>query len=102
MIDEYLQNPQIALAILLLDIRRIPSEDDLLMYDYFKTTGIKTLIVLTKADKLSKNQILKQKKLIKQTLPTIETDFLITYSTQTKENQDKLWEILEKAVENNE
>jgi len=101
MIDEYLQNPQIVLGVLLLDIRRVPSNDDLLMFKYFKEMGIKTLLILTKADKLSKNQIVKQKKLIKQALPINENDFLITYSTQTKENQDEIWKFLEKAVDKN-
>lgn len=99
MIDEYLANSHIALGVLLLDIRRIPSEDDLLMYNYFKQVGFNTLIVLTKADKLSNNQKQKQIKLIKDKLQVGEN--MITYSTQTKENRDKIWELIQKAVENN-
>jgi GTP-binding protein len=99
MIDEYLANSHIALGVLLLDIRRIPNEDDLLMYNYFKQVGFNTLIVLTKADKLSSNQKQKQLKLIKEKLQVGE--HMITYSTQTKENRDKIWELIQKAVENN-
>ncbi|PKK95293.1 MAG: YihA family ribosome biogenesis GTP-binding protein [Tenericutes bacterium HGW-Tenericutes-5] len=99
MIDEYLANSHIALGVLLLDIRRIPNEDDLLMYNYFKQVGFNTLIVLTKADKLSSNQKQKQLKLIKEKLQIGE--HMITYSTQTKENRDKIWELIQKAVENN-
>lgn len=99
MIDEYLANSRIALGILLLDIRRIPNEDDLLMYNYFKEVGFNTLIILTKADKLSNNQRQKQIKLIKAKLD--ENIKIITYSTQTKENRDNIWDLIEKAVENN-
>jgi GTP-binding protein len=99
MIDEYLQNPKIKLAVLLLDIRRIPNEDDLLMYEYFTSRNLNTLIVLTKADKLSNNQKFKQKKLIKKALNLSDDANLITYSTQTKENHDLVWESIEKAVE---
>ena len=99
MIDEYLQNPKIRLAVLLLDIRRIPNEDDLLMYEYFTSRNLKTMIVLTKADKLSNNQKFKQKKLIKNALNLSDDSNLTTYSTQTKENHDLVWEYIEKAVE---
>lgn len=99
MIDEYLQNPKITLAVLLLDIRRIPNEDDLLMYEYFTSRNLSTLIVLTKADKLSNNQKFKQKSLIKKALNLSDDVNLITYSTQTKENHDLVWEFIEKAVE---
>ena len=101
MIDEYLQNPNIRLGVLLLDIRRVPNEDDLLMFDYFKAMGFSILIVLTKADKLSNNQKSKQTKLIKDALKFEIKENIITYSTKTKENRDLVWDYLEKAVEVN-
>lgn len=99
MIDEYLQNPLIKLGVLLLDIRRLPNDDDLLMYDYFKATGFKIMLILTKSDKLSNNQKINQTKMIKKVLKTNETDYILTYSTKTKENQTEVWNYLEKVVE---
>jgi GTP-binding protein len=99
MIDEYLQNPLIKLGVLLLDIRRLPNDDDLLMYDYFKAMGFKVMLVLTKSDKLSNNQKINQVKEIKKVLKTNEFDYIITYSTKTKENQTEVWNYLEKVVE---
>ncbi len=97
-IERYLQNKSITLAVLLLDIRRIPNEDDLLMYNYFKELGFETLIVLTKADKLSNNkkfnQIQKIKKIIKPRVP----DKLITFSSITKENREEIWTVLEEHI----
>jgi GTP-binding protein len=99
MIDEYLTHPKIKIAVLLLDIRRIPNQDDLLMYQYFRSINTKTLIILTKADKLSNNQRAKQINLIKKTLPNITNEEIITYSIKTRENQDKIWSVLETSLE---
>ncbi len=98
MIEEYLQNPAISLAVLLLDIRRIPNQDDLLMYHYFKAMNINTLIVLTKSDKLSNNQKYSQVKKIKNQLNLAVSDQILTYSIKTKEHHDEVWSELEKAV----
>lgn len=99
MIDEYLQSPNIKLAVLLLDIRRTPNEDDLLMYQYFKAMNLNIFIVLTKADKLSNNQKVKQARMIKQTLKDDTVSNILTYSVKTKENHEEIWKYLEKAVE---
>lgn len=99
MIDEYLTHPKIKIAVLLLDIRRIPNQDDLLMYQYFRSINTKTLIILTKADKLSNNQRAKQINLIKKSLPNITNEEIITYSIKTRENQDKIWSVLETSLE---
>ncbi|MDY0023877.1 MAG: ribosome biogenesis GTP-binding protein YihA/YsxC [Candidatus Izemoplasmatales bacterium] len=93
MIDEYLTSPLIKLGVLLLDIRRTPNEDDLLMYNYFISNSYKTAIILTKADKLSNNQKIKQIKLIKETLKIKNSD-IFTYSIKTKENHDIIWDFI--------
>jgi GTP-binding protein len=97
MIDEYLRAQIASLAILLLDIRRKPSEDDLLMFDFFKSFGYDVLVVLTKSDKLSNNQINKQKRIIKDVL-NIDKDKMIEYSIKTKVNHDLIWDIIEGYV----
>jgi GTP-binding protein len=97
MIDEYLRAQIASLAILLLDIRRKPSEDDLLMFDFFKSFGYDVLVVLTKSDKLSNNQINKQKRIIKDVL-NIDKDKMIEYSIKTKVNHDLIWDIIEDYV----
>lgn len=101
MIEEYLQSPLISLAVLLLDIRRVPNQDDLLMFNYFQSMGIKTLIVLTKTDKLSNNQRHVQIKKIKKELRSFESDKIFAYSTKTKENHDEIWDEIMKAVIDN-
>jgi len=98
MIDEYLKSQIASLAILLLDIRRVPSEDDLLMYDFFKSFGYPVLIVLTKSDKLSNNQMNKQIKIIKESIQLHDDDVIMPYSIQSKINHDQIWEIIASYV----
>jgi GTP-binding protein len=98
MIDAYLKSKKASLAVLLLDIRRKPTEDDLLMYEFFKSFDYPVLLVLTKADKLSNNQIYKQKRVIKKELNIDETDRMIEYSIHSKVNHDDIWSIIENYV----
>ena len=98
MIDQYLSQGHIALAVLLLDIRRTPNEDDHLMFDYFRAHGFSVLCVLTKADKLSNNQIAKQKKIIKSAFDNDEGIQLVTFSAKTLLNREHLWEIIDQHV----
>ncbi len=95
MIDQYLTSQEITLAVLLLDIRRTPNSDDLLMYEYFKTAGVEILIVLTKADKLSNNQKFNQKKAIEKVLKPRPMDTFITFSAETMEHRDEIWDYFE-------
>lgn len=69
MMETYLMNRKnLKLAILLLDLRRIPNNDDYLMFKFLQDRDINTLIVTTKLDKLKKNDIKKQELIIYQTL----------------------------------
>lgn len=94
MIETYLQTPQISMTVLLLDIRRIPNDDDILMYDYFKSMNSETLIVLTKADKLSNNKRINQINKIKEKLQADPNDLIIPISSVTKYGIKKVWEAI--------
>ncbi len=54
--EDYLNTAPINLALLLLDVRRNPSDLDIQMYDWLVGQAIPTLLVLTKVDKVSKNE----------------------------------------------
>ena len=47
-----------------MDIRHAPSKQDVEMYEYLRHYGLDGLVVATKADKISRNQMAKQMKLI--------------------------------------
>ena len=69
MIDEYFKTrKELKLCVLILDIRRIPSNDDLDMLDFLRSKNIPYLLVLNKCDKLSNNKRINQEKMIKDSL----------------------------------
>ena len=64
-IEDYLKNSKnLACVLVLLDIRRKPNEDDLIMLNYLNFYNIPYTIVATKCDKLSKAEVGRQKQLI--------------------------------------
>lgn len=76
-------NEALKLIFLLLDVRRVPSDDDLRMHSWSLESGIPERILLTKSDKLSNSQLVKQKKMIAAELEKDERE-LIACSTVTK------------------
>lgn len=94
-IDSYLQaNPALKVALMLLDIRRKPNNDDLLMQAYFRQVNVPIIYVLTKVDKVSNNTRAAQRKMIMSTM-TLEKDApVILYSTLMSENREQVWECL--------
>jgi len=95
-IEDYLETSRfISLAVLLLDIRHLPTSDDLLMKTYFEAKGLNVLYVLTKSDKLSNNQRIKQRIAIQEKLGLEKTDALVFFSAETKENRELIWDKIE-------
>lgn len=79
LMDEYIQKREnLKLCVLLLDIRRDPSVDDIAMIDYFKHHQIPYIMIITKSDKLSySKQLIQKNKLIN--LLSVESDDLIIF-----------------------
>ena len=99
MIEEYLKNrPNLKNVFLLIDYRHKPTEDDILMYEFLKYYNLDITIVATKYDKISKNNRMKQDKLIKDTLKISEDDEFVTFSTVTKKGRSEILEILESRI----
>lgn len=98
-IENYLENSQsLTRAIQLLDIRHLPTADDLTMIHYFRSKGIPILFILTKADKLSSNQRAKSLKDIKAKLEWNPSDKWFMFSSVTKENQEEILEELDSQL----
>ncbi len=77
MIDTYLLNrTNLRLVILLLDYRHKPNKDDIAMYNYLRHYNIPTVIIATKSDKLKKNDLSKNKKIIIEALGLSKNNFL--------------------------
>ena len=95
MIEEYITTrKELKLAFLLVDIRHAPTKDDVTMLEFLKYYHIKTVIIATKYDKITRNQLPKQLKLIKETL-NLSDELLIPVSSETKFNMDKVEELFD-------
>jgi GTP-binding protein len=97
MVETYLQTRgTIRLVILILDSRRGLSSDDSTLLDWLDYHSIPTLIVLTKADKLSQLERARQKKGLAGAR-RLEGRPLLFFSAHTGEGKDELWGLIQKA-----
>ncbi|MDT8719132.1 YihA family ribosome biogenesis GTP-binding protein [Clostridium sp. 19966] len=76
-------------VVLLVDSRRAPTEDDILMLDWIKYHGYKVVVIATKIDKLTKNELAKNQKIIKDTLK-ISDEELLLFSSVKKNNKEEI------------
>ncbi|CAM3115480.1 ribosome biogenesis GTP-binding protein YihA/YsxC [Streptobacillus felis] len=67
-ISEYLNSERKKVVFVLLDIRRVPSGEDIEMLEYLEHFDIEYYIVFTKCDKLSNNEKFRQLKEIRKKL----------------------------------
>ena len=96
MIEAYLRERQcLALVILILDIRRDPSEDDLSLRDWLENYRIPYLYILTKTDKLSNNQAIARQRAIERTLGVSVGKKPILFSAKTQKGKDDIWQFIE-------
>lgn len=95
MIEEYLKTrANLTNVVLLVDIRHKPTNDDKMMYDFIKYYRSKVVVVATKLDKLPKNSIQKQLKMIKDELKLDAHDILGSYSSLNHTGREELWDVL--------
>ena len=100
MIETYLENRKnLVKAVQLVDIRHIPSKQDVQMYDYLRYFGLSGLVVATKSDKVSKNKSVQCICDIKRTLSMTEEELVIPVSSLKKTGEDKLLSVIDDIVE---
>jgi GTP-binding protein len=96
MIETYFTSrEQLKAAVLIVDLRHPPTQDDIMMYDFLKHYGIPCIIVATKADKIPRGKWQKHLKVTKETLDLDENDHIVLFSSETGEGKDKAWSILQ-------
>lgn len=92
-IENYLKSRNnLKKVFLLIDLRHKPTSDDILMYEYLKYYNIPVTIICTKADKISKNSIEKNKDIIIKELNLNEEDKIILFSNITKIGKNEVYE----------
>ncbi len=96
MIEAYLKNRQnLVMVILILDIRRDPSNDDLSLRDWLEDYRIPYLYILTKVDKLSNNQAINRRRIIEKILNTSGDIKPIFFSAVTQKGKNEIWQVLD-------
>jgi len=94
---EYLaKRNQLVLFIQLVDSRHEPTQQDLQLHDWLKHHRKPHLVVATKSDKLSNNELHKNLNRARQLL---ESE-VVAYSVNTKRGQKEIWSVIEKSLKN--
>jgi len=97
MIGDYLaQRGKLALVVVLVDLRRDPTDLDLSMVQWLEDTGRTGLLVLTKADKISKNKRLNRMSLVCKGLG-VPREAAMLFSSPDRLGRDELWSRIEEA-----
>ena len=96
MIEDYLLNrQQLKMVLMLLDYRHKPTEDDVIMYNFLKHFDINVKFILTKEDKLKRNDLNKNLKVIMDSLNHYQKNDFIPFSSISKINKEKVYELFE-------
>ena len=97
MIEGYLRHrEQLKLAVLLIDSRMPPTESDVLMKDWLDHHQVPNAVVLTKVDKISRNQLNQALRTGAQTLRTKE---IIPFSAVTGHGKEELLARIRTAID---
>lgn len=100
MMETFFQQRQgLRKVVQLVDIRHAPSAQDIQMYEYLRHYGLDGLLVATKADKVSRNEMVKCIRTIRQTLGLSSDDLVIPISALKRTGQEDLLTEMEKILE---
>jgi GTP-binding protein len=82
----------------LVDSRHEPSAQDRQMYEFLQYYGLDGIVVATKADKLSKNELAKNLALIRKSLKMEKDDVLIATSSLSRTGTEELLNTIEEIL----
>ena len=100
MMEKYLETRQgLRVVAQLVDIRHAPSKQDVQMYEYLRYYGLDGLVVLTKADKVSRNELNKNTAMIRKALDLKPEDRAIPVSALKKTGYENLLAEFDRILE---
>jgi GTP-binding protein len=98
MVETYLsRRPCLKGVVLILDIRRTPNDEDLQLLAWLRAYGIPPVIVVTKCDKVTKNERAKQSALIARSVEMDKGD-LCFFSALSKEGVGGVWKRIDALI----
>ena len=90
-IETYLSSERKKVVFLLLDIRRIPSAEDIEMLNWLEHFNVEYYIIFTKNDKLSNNERFKQK-------VVFDNEDVFFHSSLTNKGKDELLDFIDERL----
>ena len=100
MIERYLQTSGVLKKVfLLVDMRHEPNANDIQMLEWVRAAGFTPVVIMTKADKLSRNEQARMQQLIRRTLSLRKEDVLIPFSSVTKAGREEILNLIEDGSE---
>ena len=94
MIETYLSTRKtLKGVVIIMDIRRVPREEELNLIHWLEHFSIAKILVLTKTDKLSKTKMIKQQETIVRALE-VEKNDAILFSAKTRRGKDAVWDAI--------
>src|SRR5215207_3302363 len=87
---------QLVLSIHIVDSRHEPTKQDLQLHEWLKESSKPRLIVATKSDKLSNNELRKNLEHIARVL---NDDSVMAYSAKSGRGREELWRAIRNAIE---
>lgn len=91
MIETYLSSRKtLKGVVIIMDIRRLPREEEQNLMDWLAHYALASVLVLTKTDKLSKTKVIKQQNAIVKALAVAKED-VILFSAKTRRGKDAIW-----------
>ncbi len=97
LMESFLSTEKLPLVISLIDIRHLPTEEDVMMINYLYHYRIPFVIVATKADKIAKSKIKPQLNVISAYLK-VGIDDITATSSETNFGKEEVLKLIEKAI----
>lgn len=98
MIRTYLERRDTLKAVVfILDIRRVPREEDIQMLDWLEEFGLPTIPVITKIDKIGRSQLARQVKQVADETG-LPRDAFSLFSATSRLGMEEIWERIEDAL----
>lgn len=99
-IEKYFKTVKnIALVVMLVDIRHKPTKDDITMFNYLINSGLNFIVVPTKADKVPITKVNDYCEIIKDTLNVPDEIDIIPVSAEKKRNLELIWQAISETLE---
>lgn len=84
-------------VVVILDIRRMPREEEHNLIVWLEHYAIARILVLTKADKLSKTKLAQQRAAVARAL-ALDAGDLILFSAKSRQGREDVWQAIEQLI----